>query len=163
LSSGCDNVDVKYLKKDGPLLKELQGLENCRRRSLDKSDGLFPVDKIHWIASPGLHVGIDPDDGALIYLVRISYVCHGPHDYSVFDPSVLFSPFESMSDFERAETHKALATLMNWSCAVNHINNNSVSSRCFSCTSKVPIFNILTCKGSKCLYAKRYHEITWWS
>lgn len=63
---------MKFIEKRKALLKQLQDLENLRGRALDKTDELFPVDKIHWIASPGLHVGIDPEDGSLVYLVRIS-------------------------------------------------------------------------------------------
>ena len=63
---------MKFFEKRKALLKQLQDLENLRGRALDKTDELFPVDEIHWIASPGLHVGIDLEDGSRVYLVRIS-------------------------------------------------------------------------------------------
>ena len=60
-----------------------------------------------------------------------------------------------MQKAERTEIHKALATLMNWSSAVQAINNNSVSP---APTQVNEFFDNITLKGNKCFYEEKHHN-----
>jgi hypothetical protein len=64
-----------------------------------------------------------------------------------------------MQKTERTEIHKALATLMNWSSAVQAINNNSVSPA--PTTQVNEFFDNISLKGSKCFYEEKHHGVAW--
>lgn len=70
---GEDQVFVHRVSKKPDYFRKLCDLESSTNAPLSADDVAFPKEQTEWIHEPGLHLGLDADNG-VVFAIKIRFV-----------------------------------------------------------------------------------------